>query len=745
MNIGRPLFRARQLPAHPVREQHHVMLQDRINQDIQHNIHQDNIAYNRRQYDDPQVMSPNRPEEEAPMVNPLNGPQNGQRGPEVLYQQNTLIQQVVHFEYDPELRHLVQGNDASIEQVIQEILQIKRAMGHMSQVLTEAFAGVRGDAQNQNKNLHDLASQMVLLQTRLQEISAEISRVSRSEVEPLKERCRKAELEIISLLRRVQEAQEGASRVPELERELKFAKERIEKLELRGVQTTEMHQQLMNQLGERISRLETQPQSISQLPVTGNPATNSLKEEHGKRIQELQIWVQALNGGTSALVDPRNWENPLLGIQAEQKTQRAQWEELNQLYNTIRNQYHGLLKDLGKQQEKVDRIPIQTLEAKKRKLESRVGEIQCLGTHPIQDKIASSGLHSIQPTLTQSGSTHSNLVQSDWIQSNPTASNPIDSNATRLDSNPTHGISSMPDQSNPTALDGQTVNPPPRTQAEKVDHMMKHLEYLDRHITQYEHAIEDQLEQHEIAIQEVSDHSQTVADSHNQVADQVNHLFTTVDKMQQSWENWAEWSPVDQDQEEGQETQASIEEEPRPIVQQSVLDHSSRTLLDVTPGHTPVPSGRDIPTQVVLPIATPIRVSNSECACSRLALPSLKGVTRIYVEDQTHFKVGKIIIICELFMAQVIAFGSLVLDRPLDRDYPAAAPIREVSPADDVVVDARGRTIINGIAMDPSSSSSGDSNVRDPTQNRQLPPMPAEGGRNESQSESKLHTWLLLL
>ena len=53
MNIGRHLFRARQLPAYPVREQQHVMLQDRINQDVQHNIQQDNIAYNRRLYDDP--------------------------------------------------------------------------------------------------------------------------------------------------------------------------------------------------------------------------------------------------------------------------------------------------------------------------------------------------------------------------------------------------------------------------------------------------------------------------------------------------------------------------------------------------------------------------------------------------------------------------------------------------------------------------------------------------------------------
>ena len=61
INMGRPLFRARQLLAHPVREQQqHVMLQDRISQDVQHNIQQDNIAYNRRLYDDPQTETTRR-------------------------------------------------------------------------------------------------------------------------------------------------------------------------------------------------------------------------------------------------------------------------------------------------------------------------------------------------------------------------------------------------------------------------------------------------------------------------------------------------------------------------------------------------------------------------------------------------------------------------------------------------------------------------------------------------------------
>ena len=188
----------------------------------------------------------------------------------------------------------------------------------------------------------------------------------------------------------------------------------------------------------------------------------------------------------------------------------------------------------------------------------------------------------------------------------------------------------MPGQSNPVSLDGQTVNPPSRTQAEKVEYMMKHLECLDRHITQYEQAVEDQFEQHEITIKEVSDYSLTVADSHNQVADQVNHLLKTVDKMQQSGENWAEWTPIDQDQEEGQEAQLPIREEPRPDSQQPViesqqpvLDHSSRTLLDVTPAHTPVQGVRDISIPP-LPVIISTRVSTPECACSRLALPSLK-------------------------------------------------------------------------------------------------------------------------
>ena len=290
-------------------------------------------------------------------------------------------------------------------------------------------------------------------------------------------------------------------------------------------------------------------------------------------------------------------------------------------------------------------------------MEFRLGEIQRLGTQPIRDKITSSGLDPIRSTPIQSDSTHSNPMHSDWTQSNPISS--IELNAIRSDSNPAHGINAMPVQSSSTSSNGQTFNPPPRTLPEKVDYLMKHLECLDRHITQIEQVIEDQFDQQEATIKEVSDHSTTVAASHNQVADHVNYLLQTVDKMQQSWDNWAEWTPVDQDKEEGQETQLPIREELFPETQPPMIEHqqsvvgSSRTLLDVTPVYTPVQGTRDALLSPV-PVATPIRVSTPEYASSRLALASLKGVTRIYVDDQTHFKVGKIIIICELFMAQVI-------------------------------------------------------------------------------------------
>ena len=63
-------------------------------------------------------------------------------------------------------------------------------------------------------------------------------------------------------------------------------------------------------------------------------------------------------------------------------------------------------------------------------------------------------------------------------------------------------------------------------------------------------------------------------------------------------------------------------------------------------------------------------------------------------------------IIHDLFAAQIVAYGSIVIDRPVNRDCPIGSTVREITPADDHRVDSQGRTFINGVAMDPGDSGS---------------------------------------
>ena len=122
--------------------------------------------------------------------------------------------------------------------------------------------------------------------------------------------------------------------------------------------------------------------------------------------------------------------------------------------------------------------------------------------------------------------------------------------------------------------------------------------------------------------------------------------------------------------------------------------------------------------------STPPRHYVEGFANSVLAMAALKGTRRIYVQDQKDFQWGRVVSIHEIFAAQVIAYGSLVLDRALDRDYPVGVSVREVTPVDDQRVDSQGRTVINGVVMDPGnlpeSSTPLDNSM---VSGRQLPPV----------------------
>ena len=55
-------------------------------------------------------------------------------------------------------------------------------------------------------------------------------------------------------------------------------------------------------------------------------------------------------------------------------------------------------------------------------------------------------------------------------------------------------------------------------------------------------------------------------------------------------------------------------------------------------------------------------------ATTILTLAALKGTKRLYVQDQSGFRIGRIVIIHDLFAAQIVAYGSIVIGRPVDRD-----------------------------------------------------------------------------
>ena len=46
-----------------------------------------------------------------------------------------------------------------------------------------------------------------------------------------------------------------------------------------------------------------------------------------------------------------------------------------------------------------------------------------------------------------------------------------------------------------------------------------------------------------------------------------------------------------------------------------------------------------------------------------LTVAALKETRRLYVQDQTGFRIGRIVIIHDLFAAQIVAHGSIVIDK----------------------------------------------------------------------------------
>ena len=180
-----------------------------------------------------------------------------------------------------------------------------------------------------------------------------------------------------------------------------------------------------------------------------------------------------------------------------------------------------------------------------------------------------------------------------------------------------------------------------------------------------------------------------------------------------------------------------------PVIERSDLqDRVFRSLIDLSP----IQPQREIPTPPTGGgvLSTPLRGREEEFPATVLTMAALKGTRRLYVQDQSGFRIGRIVIIHDLFAAQIVGYGSIIIDRPVDRDYPVGSTVRELTPQDDHRVDSQGRTVINGVLMDPGDGGFNTLSLENHLgSGRQIPALPEDGLLVNLEDESKLHGWLL--
>jgi len=83
--------------------------------------------------------------------------------------------------------------------------------------------------------------------------------------------------------------------------------------------------------------------------------------------------------------------------------------------------------------------------------------------------------------------------------------------------------------------------------------------------------------------------------------------------------------------------------------------------------------------------STPVPlISENYTFITSLRVPASKGDTKIYVEDDSKFKIGDVIQIgtSDITIAKVIGFGSLLLDTPLKFDYNGKVPVGIIAAED---------------------------------------------------------------
>ena len=281
--------------------------------------------------------------------------------------------------------------------------------------------------------------------------------------------------------------------------------------------------------------------------------------------------------------------------------------------------------------------------------------------------------------------------------------------------------------------------------------VVKQIENLNRYVTALEGKLVTRIEVCEGDVTMAGTQAVELATQYNEVSKNLSTVIQQVHKLRAEWDEWNGEEKTHQDQESPEEIFHDPAEQStlfvpsvdQPMKQSMLQDRGFRSLIDLSPiqphRETPTP----LPT-LIDGVAGNQRNLSEGFPKTVLTMAALKGTRRLCVQDQTGFRIGRIVIIHDLFAAQIVAYGSIVIDRPVDRDYPIGSTVRELTPDDDHRVDSQGRTFINGVAMDPGDFGSNTLSLENqPESGRQLLPLPEDGMLVNLNNQSKLHAWLL--
>ena len=217
---------------------------------------------------------------------------------------------------------------------------------------------------------------------------------------------------------------------------------------------------------------------------------------------------------------------------------------------------------------------------------------------------------------------------------------------------------------------------------------MKEINNLNKHVT-LEGKLVTRIETCESDVNMASSQAIELAAQYNEVSSNLSRVIQQVHKLRADWNDWN--GNDEETQQYVHENQEEIFHDPAeqstmlvpvedPVIQRSDLqDRVFRSLID----SSPIPHQREIPTPPPTGVgsaATPPKNYVEGFAVTTLTMAALKGTRRLYVQDQNGFRIGRIVIIHDLFAAQIVAYGSIITDRPVDRDYPVGSTVIENLP-----------------------------------------------------------------